>query len=207
MKNEGLLIVFSGPSGAGKDTILTQLTERNPNIRLSVSATTRMPRLGEVDGEDYFFVSKARFESMLSNNEMLESAEYCGNYYGTPSAPIKKWLSEGFDVILEIEVQGAAQIKEKCPDCVSLFVLPPSFEILERRLRNRKTENEETIQKRLNTAQEEILEAVHFDYAVINDTVEEAVDDINAIICAEKHKLTRDSNLIERVLNHAETIC
>jgi guanylate kinase len=206
MRNDGLLIVFSGPSGAGKDTILTQLIEKNPNIRLSVSATTRAPRQGEVNGEDYFFVSKDQFETMISKDEMLESAEYCGNYYGTPSKPINEWLSQGFDVILEIEVQGAAQIKKKCPGCASVFILPPSFDVLEKRLRNRKTENEETIQKRLSTARKEIMEAVHFDYAVINDTVEKAVDDINSIINAEKHKLTRDSNLIERVLNNAETI-
>jgi guanylate kinase len=203
MTNKGLLIVFSGPSGAGKDTILNCLLKKNPNIRLSISATTRAPREGEEDGKDYFFVTRERFESMLENDEMLESAQYCGNYYGTPSAPINEWLSEGYDVILEIEVQGGAQIKKKCPDCVSVFVLPPSLAVLEQRLRNRKTENEETIQKRLTTAHKEILQANHYDYAIINDTVEKAVDDINAIICAEKHRLVREKDLIERVLKNA----
>lgn len=203
MTNKGLLIVFSGPSGAGKDTILNSLLKKNPNLRLSISATTRAPRAGEEDGKDYYFVTRERFESMLANDEMLESAQYCGNYYGTPSAPINKWLSEGYDVILEIEVQGGAQIKEKCPDCVSVFILPPSLAVLEQRLRNRKTENEETIQKRLTTAHREILQANHYDYAIINDTVEKAVDDINAIICAEKHRLVREKDLIERVLKNA----
>jgi guanylate kinase len=203
MRNKGLLIVFSGPSGAGKDTILNRLIEKNPNIRLSVSATTRAPREGEENGKDYYFVTREHFESMLAQDEMLESAQYCGNYYGTPSAPINNWLSDGYDVILEIEVQGGGQIKKKCPDCVSVFILPPSFAVLEQRLRNRKTENEETIQKRLTTAHKEILQANHYDYAVINDTVEKAVDDINAIICAEKHRLVRDKDLIERVLENA----
>jgi guanylate kinase len=134
---------------------------------------------------------------------MLESAEYCGNCYGTPSEPIKDWLSEGYDVILEIEVQGGAQIKTKCPDCASVFILPPSLNELEKRLRDRKTENEETIQKRLDVASKEILEAVHYDYVVINNTVENAVDEINAIICAEKHRVHRDANLFERMLNNA----
>ncbi len=203
MRNKGLLIVFSGPSGAGKDTILNRLIEKNPNIRLSVSATTRAPREGEENGKDYYFVTRERFESMLAQDEMLESAQYCGNYYGTPSAPINSWLSDGYDVILEIEVQGGEQIKKKCPDCASVFILPPSFAVLEQRLRNRKTENEETVQKRLTTAHKEILQANHYDYAVINDTVEKAVDDINAIICAEKHRLVRDKDLIERVLENA----
>ncbi|HEX3038775.1 MAG TPA: guanylate kinase [Caproiciproducens sp.] len=203
MTNKGLLIVFSGPSGAGKDTILNRLIEKNPNIRLSVSATTRAPREGEENGKDYYFVTRERFESMLAQDEMLESAQYCGNYYGTPSAPINRWLSDGYDVILEIEVQGGEQIKKKSPDCVSVFILPPSFAVLEQRLRNRKTENDETIQKRLTTAHKEILQANHYDYAVINDTVEKAVDDINAIICAEKHRLVRDKDLIERVLENA----
>lgn len=146
MKSNGLLIVFSGPSGAGKDTILKHLLERNENIKLSVSATTRA-RHGEIDGKDYHFIDRAQFDAMEKNDEMLESAEYCGNCYGTPSKPIENWISAGNDVILEIEVQGASQIKSKCPDCVSIFVLPPSLKVLEQRLRDRKTESEEAIQK------------------------------------------------------------
>lgn len=203
MMSNGLLIVFSGPSGAGKDTILKYLLERNENIKLSVSATTRNPRQGEIDGKDYFFLGREQFEAMEKNGEMLESAEYCGNCYGTPSQPIENWISAGSDVILEIEVQGASQIKSKCPDCISIFVLPPSLKILEQRLRNRNTESEEVIQKRLTVAREEILEANHYDYVVINETIDSAVEDIIDIISAEKHRVHRDTNLLERVLNHA----
>jgi len=203
MKNDGLLIVFSGPSGAGKDTILKRLLETNADYRLSVSATTRAPREGEVDGKDYHFITKEKFQNMLKNDELLESAEYCGNCYGTPSGPIRSWQAEGHDVILEIEVQGGSQIKTKCPDCVSIFILPPSMKVLEQRLRGRGTEADEVIQKRMMRAQKEIEEAVHYDYCVINDTVEKAVDEINQIICAEKHKVYRNADFIERMLNHA----
>lgn len=203
MKNDGLLIVFSGPSGAGKDTILKHLLETNADYRLSVSATTRAPREGEVDGKDYHFITKEKFQNMLKNDELLESAEYCGNCYGTPSGPIRSWQAEGHDVILEIEVQGGSQIKTKCPDCVSIFILPPSMKVLEQRLRGRGTEADEVIQKRMMRAQKEIEEAVHYDYCVINDTVEKAVDEINQIICAEKHKVYRNADFIERMLNHA----
>ncbi|WP_444660174.1 guanylate kinase [Caproiciproducens sp. R2] len=203
MKNKGLLIVFSGPSGAGKDTILKKLLEKNPNIRLSVSATTRQPREGEVHGRDYFFVDRDEFIRMTQQDEMIESAEYCENFYGTPRKPIDHWLANGDDVILEIEVQGGSQIKKKCPDSVSVFILPPSLAALEQRLKDRRTESEEAVQKRLAAARNEILEAVHYDYAVINDTVDHAVDEIIHIICAEKHKVKRDHLLIERILNHA----
>ncbi len=203
MKSNGLLIVFSGPSGAGKDTILKCLLEKNPNIRLSVSATTRVPRQGEVDGKDYHFIDRDKFTAMTESGEMLESAEYCGNCYGTPSKPIENWTAAGNDVILEIEVQGASQIKNKCPDCVSVFILPPSLKVLEQRLRDRKTENDEAIQNRLSIARKEILEANHYDYVLINDTVDSVVDEIIHIICAEKHRISRDTNLLERVLNHA----
>ena len=123
---KGLLIVLSGPSGAGKDTILHTLLQKSQDLRLSVSATTRNPREGEVDGRDYFFVTKEQFLSLRQNGEVLESAEYCGNYYGTPAKPIRDWMDAGSDVVLEIEVQGGGQIKQKCPDCISVFILPPS---------------------------------------------------------------------------------
>lgn len=207
MKTNGQLIVFSGPSGSGKDTILKSLLAQNENIKLSISATTRPSRPSEVNGKDYYFISRDEFLSMVARNEMLESAEYCGNFYGTPKAPIESWILEGKSVILKIEVQGGAQIKEKCPDCISIFILPPSLEELEHRLRCRATENEESILKRVEAARREILEAKKYDYVVVNDTVESAVEQINQIICAEKHRTNRDHNLIERVLNqHAETI-
>ncbi|WP_050697941.1 guanylate kinase [Anaeromassilibacillus senegalensis] len=197
---KGLLIVLSGPSGAGKDTILHTLLQKSQDLRLSVSATTRNPREGEVDGRDYFFVTKEQFLSMRQNGEVLESAEYCGNYYGTPAKPIRDWMDAGSDVVLEIEVQGGGQIKQKCPDCVSVFILPPSVGELERRLRDRGTESEEAIQKRLQAARQEILQAKAYDYVVINDTVDNAVAAIQHIVAAEKYKKDRNLDTIEGVL-------
>lgn len=206
MSNTGLLIVFSGPSGAGKDTILKKLLEVNQNIKLSISATTRSPRTGEQDGVDYHFLTREKFLSLIEKDEVLEHAEYCGNFYGTPSAPIENWMNSGNDVILEIEVQGGAQIKKKRPDCVSIFILPPSVFELEHRLRTRNTEDEETIQKRLHAAREEIKQAKNYDYVVINDTIENAVNSINTIISAEKHRYIRNDSIIERVLNYVKTV-
>ena len=140
---------------------------------------------------------------MIENGEMLEHAEYCGNYYGTPAAPVEQWREEGRDVVLEIEVQGGAQIREIVPDAVSIFILPPSMAVLEKRLRGRGTENEETIQKRLSTAREEIPCAKDYEYIVYNDALEDAVDEIQAIIRAEKLKFSRNTNSIERVLQDA----
>lgn len=197
---KGLLIVLSGPSGAGKDTILHTLLQKSQDLRLSVSATTRNPREGEVDGRDYFFVTKEQFLSMRQNGEVLESADYCGNYYGTPAKPIRDWMDAGSDVVLEIEVQGGGQIKQKCPDCVSVFILPPSVGELERRLRDRGTESEEAIQKRLQAARQEILQAKAYDYVVINDTVDNAVAAIQHIVAAEKYKKDRNLDTIEGVL-------
>lgn len=207
MSERGLLIVFSGPSGSGKDTVLTDFLQCGQNVVRSVSATTRAPRPGEQDGRDYFFVTRENFLSMVKKGEMLEYAEYCGNFYGTPAKPIERWLSEGCDVILKIEVQGGAQIKKKAPDCVSIFLLPPSLRVLEQRLRGRNTDTEEGILKRLETARDEILQAENYDYIVINQTVQDAVEQIHTIIAAEKHRFSRASFMIERVLNHAETIC
>ena len=130
MNNNGLLLIFSGPSGAGKGTVLKELLNGNDNMKLSVSATTRTPREGECHGVHYFFMTKEEFEEQIANGQMLEHAEYCGKYYGTPSSQIMDWIEEGRDVVLEIEVQGARQIKEKRPDCVSIFVVPPSLEEL-----------------------------------------------------------------------------
>ncbi len=201
MNDNGLLLVFSGPSGAGKGTVLKELLSGNDNMKLSVSATTRPPREGECHGVHYFFMTKDEFEEQIANGQMLEHAEYCGRYYGTPSAQIMDWIEEGRDVVLEIEVQGARQIKEKRPDCVSIFVLPPSIEELEQRLRQRNTEDEETIQKRLDVARREMETAKDYDYVIINDTITHTVEQINQIIAAEKLKVSRAKSSIERVLN------
>lgn len=200
MSGKGLLVVLSGPSGAGKDTVLKSLMQNEPGVRLSVSATTRAPREGEEDGKDYFFLSCPRFTELVENGKMLEHAEYCGNFYGTPSEPIEAWQAEGCDVILEIEVQGGAQIKTKRPDCVSIFILPPSLEVLEKRLRRRGTDAEEAIQKRLAAAKSEIAQAMHYDYVVVNDDLESAVEQVAEILRTEKLKSIRNQDFIERML-------
>lgn len=200
MANDGLLLILSGPSGAGKGTVVKSLVSGDPGIRLSVSATTRGPRPGETDGKEYFFLTPDRFREMEDAEKMLESAEYCGNRYGTPLGPILDWTSRGLDVVLEIEVQGGAQVRRKRPDAVGIFILPPSLKELEHRLRQRGTETDEVIRGRLQAAKKEIPEAIHYDYIVINDTVESAVAQIRAIIAAEKNSSRRNRELIERIL-------
>lgn len=200
---KGLLVVVSSPSGGGKGTILKSLFARNENLRMSVSATTRAPRAGEEHGVHYYFIGRDEFKQNIEHGAMLEYAEYCGNFYGTPKAPIQAWLDAGHDVVLEIEVQGGRQIKAAAPDCVSLFILPPSLEVLEKRLRGRGTETDEVIVKRLEAAREEIRCVEDYDYAVINDTVEQAVLEIESILAAEKLRVSRDNKIAERILNHA----
>ena len=200
MNNTGLLVVFSGPSGVGKDTVLQRLLQRCPQVRLSVSATTRSPRAGEEDGKDYFFLDHEVFEEQIRQGKMLEYAEYCGNYYGTPSVPVETWMSEGNDVILEIVVQGGTQVQQKRKDCVSIFLLPPSMKVLENRLRGRGTEAEETIQKRMKAAREEVGKAFQYDYAVVNDDLEETVTTIIQILESEKFRVSRNKDFLERML-------
>ena len=191
MDKKGLLLVFSGPSGAGKGTVLKQLLGVEPNMQLSVSATTRLPRDGERHGVHYFFLSNDEFERCIANGQMLEYAKYCDKYYGTPAEPIARWLAQGKDVALEIEVQGAKQLKEKCPDCISIFVQPPSVQELERRLRCRNTEDEVAIGKRLLAAKEEMRAAQDYDYVIVNDTVEHTVARIQQIMKEQKLKRSR----------------
>ncbi len=186
--DKGVLIVFSGPSGAGKDTVLKALMASNPNIRLSISATTRPPREGEKDGEDYFFLTCQQFTQMIQNGEMLVHASYCDNFYGTPRRPVEEALAAGRDVILEIEVEGAEQVLRTQPGCVSIFLMPPSLEVLESRLRQRQTDDEQSIQKRLNKAREEMERASAYDYVVVNDQLAKAVGEIDAILHRQKKK-------------------
>ena len=185
-KGKGLLIVFSGPSGTGKDTVLEALLRKSSTIRRSVSATTRAPRAGETDGVDYRFMTRDAFLALVARGEMLEYAEYVGNYYGTPLGPVREWTANGTDVILKIEVQGGAQVKRKYPDSVGIFIMPPSIEELERRLRGRGTDDEAAVQKRLAVAMEEMKCAPQYDYTVVNDDVENAVKDVLAVIETEK---------------------
>lgn len=165
----GVLFVFSGPSGVGKGTLKAKLFEEFADrIAYSVSATTRGPREGEVDGKDYFFISRQEFEWRVKNNEFLEHAEFAGNCYGTPRAYVEKLLDSGMNVVLEIDVQGALQVMKSMPECVSVFILPPSFEELEHRLRGRGTETEEKVRERLETAKRELPYAPQYDYQIVN---------------------------------------
>lgn len=198
--SKGLLLVVSAPSAGGKGTILKELFQRNENLRMSVSATTRQPRAGEEHGKHYYFISREEFQQLIDSSKMLEYAEYVGNLYGTPKGPVDQWLDEGHDVVLEIEVQGGAQIKKIVPDCVSVFITPPSLEVLEKRLRGRGTEEESTILKRLATARQELTQAGNYDYVVVNDRLEDAVDDMLAILRSEKLRYARDPGFVEGLL-------
>lgn len=187
----GLLIVVSGPSGSGKGTVLSRVLSGRDGIFYSVSATTRSPRPGEIDGQQYYFLAPGEFDKRIKDGGMLEYASYCGNYYGTPRAAVEEKCGKGFDVVLEIEVQGAMQVKKACPDCVTIFVAPPDAVELKRRLRGRGTESDEAIKKRLETAVGEIGYAGKYDYIVVNDAVEDAAEKIGCIITAEKCKASR----------------
>ena len=196
LNRKGLLLVVSGPSGAGKGTICKALLNKNDQIKLSVSATTRKPRNGEVHGVNYFFIEKEEFTKMIENGEFLEYAQIYDNFYGTPKAAIIECLEKGQDVILEIEKQGARQIKEVYPEGVFIFVLPPSLEELKSRIVGRGTETQEEIEKRFSCAFEEINQIVNYDYFIVNEDIEKSVSDVEAIICAEKNKVTRYKNNI-----------
>ena len=199
MNRKGILIIVSGFSGAGKGTIMKELTSRYEQYALSVSATTRAPRPGEEDGVAYFFKTKEEFEQMIEDGALIEYARYVDNYYGTPKAYVEEQLAAGHDVILEIEIQGAAKVREKMPEAVSLFLVPPSFEELSRRLHGRGTDSEEKIQQRLETARREAKEIVNYDYIVVNDTVDRAVGEILAILIAEGCRKERRLHLVEGV--------
>lgn len=182
---KGMLYVVSAPSGCGKGTILERILS-DGEYYYSVSATTRAPREGEVDGVNYLFKTRTEFEELIASDGILEYAEYCGNYYGTPLQPIQDCINSGRDVILEIEVQGALKVKEKCPEAVLIFILPPSIEELRRRLSKRGTEAEEVIQKRCDAAEKEIEQSVHYDFVMTNADLDDAVSDLSAILRSAK---------------------
>ena len=182
MKNLKKLIIITGPSGVGKGTVVKELLDRNKDIWLSISATTRNPRVGEKDGLNYYFISEERFKDMIDKKEFLEWAQFAGNYYGTPLSSVTEKIEKGFIVLLEIEVEGAKQIKEKFPESLSIFLLPPSKEELEKRIRNRGTEKEEAINRRLSRANYEIATSVEFDFVLTNHDVDETVKEVFKII-------------------------
>ncbi|MFD0713664.1 guanylate kinase [Paenibacillus sp. GCM10027626] len=183
--NRGLLIVLSGPSGVGKGTVCAELRKKDKELIYSVSATTRAPRQGEVEGINYFFKTKEQFQSMIASDALLEYAEYVGNYYGTPRDFVERMLASGKDVILEIEVQGALKVKEKFPEGVFIFLLPPSLDVLKERITGRGTENSDVIDHRMNVAVEEMNLIHYYDYAVVNDKIDQACHRIQSIITAE----------------------
>ena len=186
-KSFGKLFIITGPSGVGKGTILEKFFHNNKNIIYSRSETTRKPRPGEVNGVNYFFVTKEEFEASIQNDEFLEWAKYSDNYYGTKKKFVLKALSQGADVLLEIETQGAKKIMEKFPDCITIFFTPPNLDELEKRLRGRKTEDEESIQKRLQRVREELKLAPHYKYAIVNDKVEDALEKLQKVYENEKN--------------------
>ncbi len=200
MTKRGLLIVLSGPSGVGKGTVRAAIFSKGEQkFVYSISATTRLPRTGETDGVDYFFKTREEFEQMIQNKQLLEYAEYVGNYYGTPLEYVENTLAKGKDVFLEIDVQGAIQVRELMPDGVFIFLTPPDLNELESRIVNRGTDSDEVIAKRMKTAREELELMKYYDYSVVNDTVDNAVQKIEAIIQTEHLRIVRNLDTIEEL--------
>ncbi len=191
----GQLIVLTGPSGVGKGTLVKVLRQKHPELYLSISATTRLPRSGEIHGKDYLFLSRQQFEAMLAANELLEWAEYAGNYYGTPKLPVKQQINQGLSVLLEIELLGAKQIKQNFPEAVMIFLLPPSMAELERRLRNRGQDTEEAVLRRLEHAQAELAAKDEFDWQIVNDQLETALEKLEEAIFPDLKSVTQKLSL------------
>lgn len=204
MKRKGILVVVSGFSGAGKGTLMKRLVQKYDNYALSISATTRAPRPGEEDGREYFFVTKEEFMQRIAEDALIEYACYCDHYYGTPRDYAQKHLEEGRDVILEIEIQGALKIKNKYPDALLLFVMPPSAAELRRRLSGRGTETKDVIDQRLHRATEEARGIEEYDYIVINDDLDTCVEELHAIITAAHNTPVRNEEFIEKMRRELE---
>jgi len=197
MTEKGRLIVVSGPSGAGKSTVVFKAINGRNDMCFSTSVTSRKPRPGEVDGREYFFIDPERFEEMVKNDELLEHAVYVGNYYGTPRRFVEEKLAAGESVFLDIEVQGARQVKTKMPDAVMIFLIPPTLDELRKRLESRGTETEETINGRLARAREEYAEADFYDYIVVNDDVDAAANELLSILTAEKCRFASRKQMLQ----------
>ena len=199
MNHQGILVVVSGFSGAGKGTLMKELLKRYDNYALSISATTRAPREGETDGKEYFFVTKEQFEKMRDERKLIEYAQYVNNYYGTPKEYVEQKMAEGKDVILEIEIQGALNVKRQYPDAILIFVVPPTAAELKRRLVSRGTETEEVIASRLKRALEESEEMESYDYILVNDTVDQCVEELHHLIQSQHLKAGNSRTLMDRI--------
>ncbi|MBR2735047.1 MAG: guanylate kinase [Clostridia bacterium] len=206
MANRGVLIVLSGPSGTGKDSILKELKKIRDDFEISISCTTRSPRTGEIDGKDYYFLTKSEFMNKVDAGDMLEWATFCGNYYGTPKHELEDRLNAGINIILEIEVQGAEQVIKNSSEAVSIFVLPPSVQILKERLKNRGSDSLDAIEMRTREAAREISLAENYDYVVVNDDLKKCASDISKIIDCEKLKTVHRKNIIKEVLKDERII-
>ncbi|MDR1734789.1 MAG: guanylate kinase [Oscillospiraceae bacterium] len=199
--SKGLLVILSGPSGSGKDTVITHALEEMNGVKLSVSLTTRPPRPWEKEGEDYYFCTREQFQDKIAAGDVLEYAEYNGNFYGTPREPVEEWVKAGNTMILNIEVIGAEKVRARCPEAVSVFLVPPSMKVLEERLRARDTgENPEVIAGRLKIAERELGCAGQYDYIICNDDLKEAVKNLKAIIHAEHRRTKRQIGFVREVL-------
>ena len=190
----GLLIVISGASGTGKGTVCKKILNDLPEVAYSISATTRKPRPGEINGEEYYFLSVEEFKTWIAEEKFLEYAEVYGNFYGTPLNKIEERLNRGEDILLEIDVQGALNVKKKCPDGIYIFLLPPSLDELKRRIEGRGTENPESLARRLKNAVAEIKIGLQYDYVVVNDTIDNAAAQIKSILAAERLKVARNTD-------------
>lgn len=204
LKRPGILFCLSGPSGVGKDTLIHELQKTFPELRHSISMTTRPPRSHEVEGVHYYFTKRENFEKLVAQNEIIEYDEFCGHYYGTPLKPLVQAVEAGIDVCFDITVKGSLRLKQLYPEAVLIFIMPPSRQTLLERLQKRRTEALEVIQKRLAKADHEFSEAKNFDYLIINDTINDAVSRLEAIVTAERLRTNRQMDVLEHLLSASE---